>query len=738
MISPPFNLLPSVAPVAIDNVLLDCPGISALFAFGVPHKELGETVAVVVVCKSGIPPVTLKQLNSFAVKSGKLSAAWLPSIIVYCDAVPKGPTGKVQRIKLSSMLGLPTTFSAADGPASFKYTPGQPLEHLQEVSVAESDELSLSSLQLQLSDVVGVDLSDQDEMIIDSFTAVKVVNFVRTKYSVSIPVKDCITLRVSSILKTIYQSKLATPAQLAEVLEEVLGIELKSSGPDAALPMDSFSAVKVSNTLSKKYLTDLRAHDILSNGSTVGSLHGYLLTILGSGANSDGMAEPSAPADFEKEAELPSELANSLTAAATSLRSKTTSATTTGSVVLTGATGFLGAHILNSLLHCDNVTQVFCLVRSSSLEEGLARIKAKFDEQKLTCEISLWDRVRVISGDTSMSLWGLSEANMLTLQTSNVRALIHNAAYVNHALQFRALHPHNVGSAQAAIKISCHIMEHTGVPVHCSVVSTGGVCGRLSFTDADEPLRLPVSSLATQNGYVQGKWVSERLIENAASFMKQAQAGNASPLFSVFRPGAVSGHTSTGACNIGDSYNRFVIGWILMGAAPPLDPNAQMDMSPVDWNASAIAGIVLQHSMLAKSPSAGGVKTQSPSFAEQCPIYTLDNGHSLTYKDLINSLGRLGRQVRLTASYDEWLALLLTTLAKEDEAKGKGPPEYPNPLRDLRGSLTTKPPKFGSTSCKKHMQLLTEHGYGCPTIDEKYLTVYLKHFVDVGALPPSN
>jgi hypothetical protein len=80
------------------------------------------------------------------------------------------------------------------------------------------------------------------------------------------------------------------------------------------------------------------------------------------------------------------------------------------------------------------------------------------------------------------------------------------------------------------------------------------------------------------------------------------------------------------------------------------------------------------------------------------------------------------------------LALLFTALAKEDEAKAMG--GYSNPLRDLRRSLTSKPPKFGSTSCKKHMQLLMEHGYGCPIIDEKYLTVYIKYFVEVGALPP--
>jgi len=483
-----------IAPVAIDNVLLDCPGVAALFAFGVPHKELGETVAVVVVCKPGVPPVSLKQLNAFAVKSGKLAAAWLPSIIVYCDAVPKGPTGKVQRIKLSSMLGLPSTFSADDGPSSFRYTPGQPLERLLEVSADETEDISLPSLRSQISNVIGVDILEQDDMIIDSFTAVKVVNFIKTKYNVSIPAKDCITLRISSVLKTICHSKVATSVQLADVLEGILAIELKASGQDAALPMDSFSAVKVSNILSKKFLVDARAHDVLANGATVASLHDYLITIMGSGssANSEATAEPITPADFEKEAELSSELQTSLTAAAHGLRSGSSSATTTGSVILTGATGFIGAHILNSLLNCKNVTQVFCIVRSAGNEDGLNRIKAKFDDQKLTCEVSSWDRVKVISGDTSMPLWNLSEASVLTLQSSSVRALIHNAAYVNHALQFRALHPHNVGSAQAAIQISCRIMEHSGVPVHCSVVSTGGVCGRLSFRGTLSTLTLSV------------------------------------------------------------------------------------------------------------------------------------------------------------------------------------------------------------------------------------------------------
>ena len=116
--------------MAIDNVLLACPGIESLFCFAAPHKELGETVAVVVVVKKGAS-VSLKQLNKFGLQSGQLAAQWLPFAIVYSDTVPKGPTGKVQRTKLASMLGLPG-FSGADRPASFRYIPGAPLERLVE------------------------------------------------------------------------------------------------------------------------------------------------------------------------------------------------------------------------------------------------------------------------------------------------------------------------------------------------------------------------------------------------------------------------------------------------------------------------------------------------------------------------------------------------------------------------------------------------------------------------------
>jgi len=149
-------------------------------------------------------------------------------------------------------------------------------------------------------------------------------------------------------------------------------------------------------------------------------------------------------------------------------------------------------------------------------------------------------------------------------------------------------------------------------------------------------------------------------------------------------------------------------------------------MSPVNWNAAAIAGIVLQHS---------GVVSLSPSVARgqfaAAPVYTLDNGHSLQYAELLRALTALGRPVAISETYQSWLTRLVATLEGED----KTAPMYSNPLRALRGALTAKPPKFGSTGCLKHMELLEQLGFPCPAIDEKYLSVYLQRFINMGALP---
>jgi thioester reductase-like protein len=350
---------------------------------------------------------------------------------------------------------------------------------------------------------------------------------------------------------------------------------------------------------------------------------------------------------------------------------------------------------------------------------------AKLSEQSLAIAS---DRIVVMCGDAALPYWGLSDADRTRLRESSLRAIIHNAAYVNHALRFRELYVQNVASTHTAIQLAAEVTAYTGAPCHTAFISTGGVCGRLSFAEEEEPLRLPGSALVNQMGYVQTKWVSERIMENAGAFVASIRPLS-SPLFSIYRPGAVTCDSSTGASNIGDSINRHVIGWILLGVAPPIDSSARVDMSPVDWNAGAIAGIVLQHSCVVSYPeSAVGVWRPTP-------VYTLDNGHSLQYSRLLETLSSLGRQVTLSETYADWLNHLTLSLRREDESSSKI--SCPNPLRSLLGSLVAKQPKFGSTGCRKHMDLLSRHGFPSPMIDDKYLSLMLRSYVGLGALPPT-
>ncbi|MBS0263426.1 MAG: AMP-binding protein [Planctomycetes bacterium] len=86
-----------IAPREIDEVLLSHPGVSQAVAFAVPHPRLGEDVAAAVVPRE---PGTLseRELRTYAI--ARLSPQKVPSRVIVVPQIPKGPTGKLQRIGL--------------------------------------------------------------------------------------------------------------------------------------------------------------------------------------------------------------------------------------------------------------------------------------------------------------------------------------------------------------------------------------------------------------------------------------------------------------------------------------------------------------------------------------------------------------------------------------------------------------------------------------------------------------
>ncbi len=92
-----------ISPREVDEVLLDHPAVAQVVTFAVPHAMLGEDVAAAVVLKPGTA-ITERELRAFA--AGRLADMKVPRRILFLDEIPKGATGKLQRIGLAAKLGI--------------------------------------------------------------------------------------------------------------------------------------------------------------------------------------------------------------------------------------------------------------------------------------------------------------------------------------------------------------------------------------------------------------------------------------------------------------------------------------------------------------------------------------------------------------------------------------------------------------------------------------------------------
>jgi len=91
------------SPREVDEILMDHPAVQQVVTFGIPHDKLGEEVGAAVVLREGAS-ATEKELREFA--AIRLADFKVPRKILFLDDIPKGATGKLQRIGLAAKLGL--------------------------------------------------------------------------------------------------------------------------------------------------------------------------------------------------------------------------------------------------------------------------------------------------------------------------------------------------------------------------------------------------------------------------------------------------------------------------------------------------------------------------------------------------------------------------------------------------------------------------------------------------------
>jgi acyl-CoA synthetase (AMP-forming)/AMP-acid ligase II len=92
-----------ISPREVDEVLMDHPAVAQVVTFAMPHEKLGEDVAAAVVLREG-QTISEQSLREFA--SRRLADFKVPRKILFLAEIPKGATGKLQRIGLAAKLGL--------------------------------------------------------------------------------------------------------------------------------------------------------------------------------------------------------------------------------------------------------------------------------------------------------------------------------------------------------------------------------------------------------------------------------------------------------------------------------------------------------------------------------------------------------------------------------------------------------------------------------------------------------
>jgi thioester reductase-like protein len=353
-------------------------------------------------------------------------------------------------------------------------------------------------------------------------------------------------------------------------------------------------------------------------------------------------------------------------------------------ILLTGATGFVGAFLLHDLLRMTSA-DVHCLLRAEDAAMGIQRLKRNLNKY-LLWDDAFVERIKPVLGDLGEPRLGLTDEVFEQL-THEIDVIYHNGALVNFVYPYHAHKASNVLGTQEVLRLASRVKLK---PVHfvstLSILYSGDANdGRIirediSLDDVGAPF----------GGYAQSKWVAEKLMQ---------QAGERGIPYAIYRPGLVSGHSISGAWNNDNLISSMTRACILLGSVPTLD--VMVNIVPVDFVSAAIVKLSQDRANFSK-------------------VYHLDNHEALHFSKLAEWMTEQGFNAR-KLSFDEWRAELFRQTAympsdgwepylpllEEVEEKQVFMPEF-----DLTNTLTS----------------LAGSGIVCHPVNGDLLSRYLKYF----------
>ncbi|CAN9450869.1 unnamed protein product [Alternaria alternata] len=242
-------------------------------------------------------------------------------------------------------------------------------------------------------------------------------------------------------------------------------------------------------------------------------------------------------------------------------------------VVLTGATGALGAHILDLLQKTSNVEAVYCLVRGVDEHAARERVSKALEQRGLVNLLSSGSpngKIRIVTSQLGEKRLGLSDG-VYEFLAQRVTSIVHVAWTVNFRLKLRSFEKDNIAGVRNLLDLALKSPQSQPPRfTYCS--STAAIMNGSLDASGELPERLsPEPSSASPLGYSRSKWVAEHICLEAHN--RTSLRGR----IAVVRVGQLAGDSMSGVWNTKEAWPMMLSTAKLIKCLPDLGSE------PLDW-----------------------------------------------------------------------------------------------------------------------------------------------------------
>jgi thioester reductase-like protein len=371
-------------------------------------------------------------------------------------------------------------------------------------------------------------------------------------------------------------------------------------------------------------------------------------------------------------------------------------------VFITGATGFLGIHILDELMNDEAGGNVYCLVRGKSQKDAERKMQEllEFYFGKKYLDL-LGSRIFVVNGDLTLDRFGLSELEYSRLG-EKIDNIIHAAASVKHFGKYSDFEKINVLGTEEIIKFSSKFDKKMN---HISTLSVAG-CGmeedkgNREFSEKD----FYIGQNYMYNVYVRSKFEAEKLVFKSINSGLKA---------TIFRVGNLTGRYSDGQFQKNIYQNNFyrIIKSILeLGTVSEKMSQDIMEFTPVDYCARGIIKLL-------------------KNVESNNKVYHLFNHKTLRMSDFFDTIKNLTVKIKVLedCAFEEFLASVSLDKTKKNILSG-----VINYFAYKNISENSKAPVLVTSEIT--IDQLKGLGFEWPEVDERYIKDLINYMVDAGFL----